>query len=234
MSYRAVWPTFADIQNRLNASAGTAGIWQLANPTTAAITLDAVIDEAEQRTKRQWIADDEDTTRVYDGTGTAELEVDEMVSLTGCSAIGFQENPGFPLADVTLAQGEIGKPRTRIVMSRGGIPAWGPAGVLSPVHTIFPAGRQNIQVTGKFGYASIIPADLWDAVCGEAAIRLVRQGLFTPNGRVIEEKFGDESRKYSLTDAESLGWHAQFEETITRRKRSQGKRLRRLRGGMID
>jgi len=122
---------------------------------------------------------------------------------------------------------------TRLVLARGSVPAWQTEAVLYPQYTIFPAGRQNMLILARWGYGDTIPADLWEAVCGEIAIRATRETLFTPQGRVSKEVYGDESRTYSLPAADATGWHSAYEDALKAYKRPQGRRLRRLRGPML-
>ena len=219
------WPTADDVLTRLAA----AGVTLRAEDPAERIdqVAAAVTGEVLHSTRRQFVPDSEDTTRVFDGNGTAEI-----VTLTAVTVIGYQANPGYDLADVSLIE-ESTKPKTRLILARGSVPAWQTQAVLYPQFCFFPAGRQNIRVTGRWGYGAVIPADLWEAVCGEVAARVTAETLFTPAGRLQEEQYGDERRKYALTDGEATGWHNAFAGALARYKRPQGRRLRRLRGEML-
>lgn len=221
------WPTPAAIDRRLQAIGLT-----LRQPTRIPELLDEVIDEVGTRTLRQFVADASDTSRIYNGTGTAELEVDEMVALTSVTVIGYNSLPGYGLGDVQLIQ-EAGKPQTRLVVGRGSLAAWTTEAVLTPVPLIFPAGRQNIEVTGKFGYGPIIPPSLWSAVAGEVAYRAGQEGLFSVSGRVTEKMEGDVRRKVELGKAESLPWHGTYEDRVKYFTRPAGRRFRNLRNRMV-
>lgn len=228
------WPAFSDVQDRLTA-AGVTLRGQLTNVSATArqqSTMNAVAAEIGQRTQRQFVADSLPTTRLYDGTGTAEMEVDEMVTLVGVTLLGFQDNPGYPLSGALLTK-EANKPMTRLTVSRGSVAAFGPAGVWAGTLARFPAGRQNIQVTGLFGYGPAIPADLWEAAAGEMALRLAGEAIFTPAGRTNFNKAGDEETRSALDDATATGWHDLYLSALTFYKRPAGRRLRNLRPSMI-
>jgi len=226
------WPTVADMDTRL----ADAGITLRASVTSdrKQELLAAVVAEVGHRTGRQFLPDASDTTRVYDGSGTAELEVDEMVSLTSVAVIGLQSDPGYSLSDVTLVD-EPGQPRNRLVTGRGSLPALARSGAAWPVRHSFPAGRQNIRVTGKFGYAAAIPADLWSAVADEAAARLAAEALFRPSGQVQEWREADVMKRFRLVDAgDGTRWTPRFREALCRYRRpALGRRLRRVRSPMI-
>lgn len=223
------WPGAADVQDRLTAANVTLRV--TATPRTQA-AMSAVIAEISNRTQRQFVASVLPETRIYDGTGTAEMEVDEMVRLDAIAVVGLPSSAGYPLAGARLTV-EQGRPQTRLTVARGSVAAYGPAGVFAPTLSLFPAGRQNIAVTGLFGYGAAIPADLWEAACGEMALRLAQEALFTPDGRVSLDRAGDEERRYKLDDATATGWHDLYSAALTSYKRPQGRRLRNARNRMI-
>ena len=192
----------------------------------------AVIAEVAQRTQRQFVPGDSAEIRYYNGTGSAEQEVDEMVSLTSVGVIGLSLLPVYTLNDASLVF-EQGRPRTRIVVAHGSVPAMTSEGVFLPYPWYFPAGRQNIAVTGTFGYGPTIPADLWEAACGEMASRLAGEIIFTPAGRLAEWAQAGVSEKYSLLPHTAIGWHEVFEAKMTLYKRPSGRRLRNLRSKMM-
>lgn len=221
------WPTRADAVKRLKAAGLAVRAWDESQSV-----IDAIGTEVAQRTKRQFVADTQDTTRIYDGNGTAELEVDEMVSFTSAVVVGLQANPGYTLGDVLLVY-EQNKPQTRLVVGRGSLPAYMTEAVQVPIPFYFPAGRQNIQITGMFGYAATIPFDLWEAANEEGAHRLAKEALFDPKGRIVKNQQGDVMKQYALNDADAIGWHERFEAKVKLYTRSSGKRLRNLRPRMI-
>lgn len=227
------WPTAADVEAVL-ADAGVT----LRSSERVQSVLDAVIAEVAQRTQRQFAPDTEDTTRYYNGSGTAQLEVDEILELTSVTVIGVQSDPGYTLADVQIVSQQE-RPQTLLVVGRGNLPAIGP----TAYPRFFPAGRLNIAVTGRYGYAETIPADLWEAVCGEAAARVANEAIFRPGGRLQSYKDGEVDETYhlgvtatseaGLEPTVGLGWHRRFEAAIRRYKRPVGRKLRRLVAPMV-
>lgn len=227
-SYLA-WPTWDDVKARLSSAGITL---RTAAPGRFDKVLNDVTTVVYRKTLRQFIADTVDTTRQYDGTDTAAMEVDEMVSLTRVDVIGIQVNPGYTLSNTVLVH-EFGKPQTRIVIGPGSLPALLTSGVIYPLPMIFPAGRQNISVTGKFGYAATIPADLWNAVEGQVALELGQEAIFRPNGGlVIERAEGDSKIKFAEGGIYALRWGTKFGEALVTYKRPSGRRLRNLRNRM--
>ena len=221
------WPLPADVLERLD----TVGV--TLRPTGTALTdrlntaIDQVTDEIAQRTQRQFVADASDTSRLYDGTGTPEQEIDEIVSLTSAAVVGLQAAPGYTLTNAVVIQ-ELNKPQTRLLVSQGSAPALTSEGILVPYPAIFPAGRRNIQITGRFGYGAAIPKDLWNAVCSEIALRIGQESLFSATGRLTEWREGDESEQYALTEMEATLWHDWYERCVRRYARPSGRRLRVL------
>ena len=223
------WPSSQDVQDRLTA-AGLVLRDITGRRTIGAI--DEVTAEVARVTLRQFVADTVDQVNTYDGTGTAEMEIDEIVSLTGVAVVGIQTAPGYTLSGITVV-GEQNKPQTRLVVARGSVPAYISEGVVVPYPSLFPAGRQNIEVTGKFGYGATIPRDLWGAVCGEVAHRLAAECVFDSSGRVSRWKEGDEETQYALGDVDATKWHGIYLGAVTNYKRPSGRRLRNMRPRMV-
>jgi len=185
----------------------------------------AVEAEIGRRTGRQFLADAADATRYFDGSGVQEQEVDEIVSLTSVTVIGPPSETIETLSNVIIAQG-AGLPSTRLIRIRGSIPGL-------QTEYVFPAGRQNIAVAGKWGYASTIPADLWEAAASEQAFRLAKQVGWRPVGRIKGRTIGDTRVEYANVEAEVTGLHEQFEAAVRGYTRPAGRRLRNLKPRMI-
>lgn len=222
------WCGAADVQARLSAAGVT-----LRDTTGSRISaaIDEVTAEVARRTLRQFVADTVDQTRTYDGTGTAEIEVDEIVSLTGVQVSGLQMMPTYTLDGVTIVQ-EQNRPQTRLVVAQGSVPAFTTEGVFAPYPLIFPAGRQNIGVTGRFGFTAQIPPDLWHAACGEMAYRLCSEAVFDPAGRTVLWREGDEETRLQLAESDATKWHDIYLKAVAKYKRPSGRRLRNMRPRM--
>lgn len=224
------FPTQYDVLTRLKAAGITLKNDDL--NTRMNFVLKDVPSEVFRRTMRQFEADKEDTYRVYDGSGTPEQETDEIISVTAVNIVGFQFQPGYTIYNPVLVQ-EQGKPSASIIIGQGQTPAVSASGVFSQIMSIFPAGRQNIKVIGRFGYGETIPADLWNAVCGEMASRLTSESLFVQDGRLTSWEGGDEKITLSSPNSNSIGWHETYENTVNLYKRPNGRRLRNLYPSMI-
>lgn len=227
------WPTAGDVSSRLTAAGVTLRVDITARATDA---LAAVIAETERRTRRQFIADAVDSARTFDGSGTATLDIDEIVSLTSATVLGGWGTPTYDLTDVQMFA-ETNRACTRLVAATGSLPAFATAGVYT-IYRMFPAGRQNIVVTGKWGYGPTVPADLWQAVCGEAAFRITCEATWNQNGRISAESYGDEKRVYQLDSGEALMWHQTFEALMQMepkgyQRSAAARKLKRLRGPML-
>lgn len=226
MSY-AAWPDTLAVGAKLAA----AGFTLRPSADVRAVIL-AVTAEIEQATNQKFVADTVDATRVFDGSGTAELEIDPIVSLTDVRIVGYQSDPGYTLSAVRVVQ-QQNRPQTKLIIAQGSVPGFSADGALSAYDLIFPDGRQNVYVTGKWGYGGEIPPDLWLAVLGEIAHRLGSESIFTPDGRISMWREGDEETRYDLGSTDAMSWHGDYLTAIKNYRRSAGKRLRQMRNRMI-
>lgn len=201
--------------------------------------IDAVAAQVTRETRVQFVASP--GVRYFDGTGTPEMDIDEFISFSLVRSL-WGSTGALSLTSV-IALPEDGLPNTRIALFRGGLPTLG--GYLVDR---FPVGRGNIEVTGTWGYASTIPADLWEAVAQEAAARLVDEtgftlitsdGAVTSQGPLISWRQGDVSKTWGSSSSSdrrtstNLGWHDAFRAALARYTRSGARQLRQLRPVMI-
>jgi hypothetical protein len=226
------WPVEADGQLLLDSCAVTTRLTTDDFTARFGRLRAAVAARIFRRTHRQFVAGATDEERFYDGTGAAEQEVDEMVSLTSVQVIGLQSDPGYTLDNTLLVQ-EQALPRTRIIVAQGSLPAYATNAAFLPYRTIFPVGRQNIKVTGQFGFAATIPEDLWEGCCGEIMYLMSQEVLFRPIGRVQTLKTGDNSTTYHLDSAAITRWHDGFVQALKDYRRPPGRRLRAMAPRMI-
>jgi len=226
------WPIEEDGQLLLDSCAVTTRLDSVQFSTRFERLRSQVIGRILRRTHRQFVADAEDTSRYYDGSGAAEIEVDEMVELTSVTVIGLQSDPGYTLDNIVLDE-EQAIAKTRLVAAQGSLPAYAESAAFLPYRTIFPVGRLNIVVTGKFGFAATIPEDLWEAACEEMMFLMSQEVLFRPIGRVAELKTGDNTTKYKLEGAAVTRWHDNFVQALKDYRRPPGRRLRMLTPRMI-
>lgn len=224
------WPIEADAQLLLTSCAVTTRLTSDEFTERFNRLRAQVVGRILRRTHRQFVASDE--SRYYDGTGAAEQEVDEMVSLTSVQVIGLQSDPGYTLDNVLLVS-EQAIAKTRIIVAQGSLPAYATNAVFLPYRTIFPVGRQNLLVTGTFGFAASIPEDLWEGACCEMMYLMSQEVLFRPIGRVKEQKTGDNTTIYILDSAAVTRWHDSFLQALKDYKRPPGRRLRMQNSRMI-
>lgn len=215
------WPIWDDVEPRLLALGVDVSERKIGSPGTFyGQIINAVVQEVTQKTKRQFVAGSPGEVRYYDGSGTGIQEVDEYITITSVQAATLNGIATISFSQVVNDTQNL-YPKTRIAVFRGSAPS---IGHIYLDH--FPAGRQNMVITGTFGYGATIPADLWAAVADEAAARVARMALFQGTGRMKSFTDGDMGETYELSlPGDSLGWHQQFKEAITRYKKPATKHL---------
>ena len=124
-------------------------------------------------TGRQFVPTTE--TRLFDGAGYRELIVDDIVPGTPITVSAF----GIPLAAVSLREGTRGRGYNVLALASGDY--W-----VGGFGSGFPRGVQNIAVTATWGYAAVVPFDVYEAVRCESAYRALIGG-FVPLSGVGEE-----------------------------------------------
>ncbi len=101
--------------------------------------IDVVTAYVERYTGRTFAADTVATARIYDGTNSGELFIDDAVEITEIKV----EDTVLDEDDYVLYPANR-LPKTRIILP----------------YKLFYSGNQNITVTAKWGYGEEIPADL--------------------------------------------------------------------------
>jgi len=152
--------------------------------------VEAVIDGM---TGRNFKADAAASARVYDGTGTPELVVDDCVAVTKVE-VGL-DTYGGDFIEVS------GSGADRYFLLPNNYAALGvPVTLIELSARDFPKGRQNARVTAKWGYSAAPPDDLAFA----AAVFTAGIVNFRNNpGAVRSERIGNYSVSY---DGESSGF----------------------------
>ena len=233
------WPLLSDV----DAALAALGITLRSGVTDAHRqgTLDGVIALFLRETGRQFIADTADTTRWYDGSGQTQLDVEDMISLSSVSVVPYPSGAGYQLAHCSLVfvQGET---RSRLSLGTGFAPNYdydAALGLGQMQCSVFPAGRQNIAVTGKFGVAPEVPADVRLEIRDEVVSRLGSEALFNPGynaqgdfhaGRLKQGKDATMEATYefvSLDDGTRVT--ARFAACLDRWRKRKGQSPRQLR-----
>lgn len=213
------WPNEADVAERCQS----AGI-VLRSQGRITSALNGVIRSIATQTRRQFVPGAAGETRYYDGSGGVELEIpDEIITLTGAtilSVVGvllpFVVTSPYLIQEQTLA-------RNRILLYQGTAPIF--AGTYL---NQWPQGYKNCGITGTFGYEATIPADLWDAVCGQAAAALVTEARSGARGLITEKREGDNMTKWQIDDIAGE-WRKEFRRAVKFYTRPLGQRIRRQR-----
>lgn len=226
MATYTAWPVYGDVTDQISML----GVTLRAAITTAKITekIDAVAAQVLQLTKRQFVAGSAGEIRYFDGSGAGVQEVDEYVAFTAVEILGLTGAGTLSLSNVIEDTQNL-YPKTRIAIFRGS------TSTFSRIYVDrFPQGRQNIKVTGTWGYGSTIPKDLWDAVLMEVTGRIVAINVYDSTGRVKSAKLGDESIDVELNlPAEVNGWHLNFLKVCEKYKKPSALHLNRIKSRMI-
>jgi hypothetical protein len=128
--------------------------------------IDAVSQYMDTHTGRKLVAETAPETRKYDGNGTEELLIDDAHTITAVTIDGVA---------VTPYQYPANKPRKNRLVSED--PLW-------------ITGRQNVEVTGKFGYyASLADAPAIQFAATVLVAGIVNQSKNQDDG-VQSEKIG--------------------------------------------
>lgn len=110
----------------------------------------------ERRTRRSFTPVTE--TRTFDGTGSVRLLVPDLISITGWTMDGIAQDVSnltrYPL-NVT--------PTLWLLMKYG----------------VFTLGNANIEITGAWGYANAVPADITNAAAMIAAAMIAAADVLT-------------------------------------------------------
>lgn len=126
--------------------------------------------------------------RRFDGTGYAELRVDDLV-LPGVNGQGVVTNPlvvkvyDTVLSDVGVKQARVGLGNNTLYFQRGG--AYFGADNL---YERFPRGTNNIVVSATWG--NVVPKDVYEAIRAETAYRMLVEGFVGLNGVGEDIKIG--------------------------------------------
>ena len=229
----STWPALSEITEHLAA----AGITLRAGSTTdhQQGTLDAVIRQVREQTRREFVA--AAGTRTFDGSGTPTLEVEEYVTLTSVALLGESGSVALTFNNpISMADNLF--PKSLIHLFRGGVP-WGQ----QPLLHHFPEGRENIQVVASWGYSATVPEDLWDAVVGETSARLAAEALFAPGynsaagihmGRLKSVTAATVMQSWELVKMEDgMWWTQQYRLALRQYRRPAVRRLRRLYAPMV-
>jgi len=214
-----VWPTIANVYALLTASNIT--------PTMASTDLVATgfLDEAiqgmTQLTKRQFLPGSTGEVRYFDGSGTGLQTVDEFIDVTAVEFLMFPQVAGVNV-QYWYEPATNKFPNTTLQIFQG------PANTNFGYVAAFPQGRRNIKVTGQWGYAATIPADVWMAVLKKAAAGIAAVNSLDAQGKTSKLVDGDASVDYgSDMPGDVAGWLEDFDCAVKKYRRPDSERRRR-------
>jgi hypothetical protein len=192
------------------------------------LEIQSVVGDFQHKTGRQFVPGCSGEIRFYDGSGTGEQVVDEYIEITDVAVLMV---PPMNVVSTALNYFEVvenGKPKTRIGILQG--PANFPA-----YWTAFPGGRSNIQVTGKFGYASEMPAEVYNALLKMSAGKVADTLTMSTKdnsiigGRVVSWTEADVTERYAdQLPSVALGWAKEYDQAILDHMKPRKKKSRRL------
>ena len=142
------------------------------------------------------------TSKLYDGSGSRELLIDDLLTLTKIETLDESGNVDETLSNENqyYLYPANKTPKYRIVINSANAPI-----------AIFPSGRQNIKITGTFGYSATVPEDV-----RLAATKLVAGIIEEKNldiaGEIKSERLGE----YSITvqDVEKMANHLGIKDIL--------------------
>lgn len=193
MSYvYTAYPTTANVISYASAIMPNIAT-QIAAVDTA--TLTAMIAGAaariEQSTGRQFTTVSE--ARYFDGSGTGVQIVDDYVSIDQDSSNYYKvyiyaipgQTSGFLQLGWIQPVAEPGRASRALQIYQG------PTVAAYAYYSYFPQGRSNVQVYATWGYASTIPADIFELVMADCADKLISGLTLSDHGVLESAKDGD-------------------------------------------
>jgi hypothetical protein len=188
MSHTA-YPVLSDITAiavGMNVSLGTA-----MSTAVQQNILDSVISNFERSTRRTFLLTD--ATRYYNGSDTGEIIIDEYRTISTVEIVGYLGGSISLASPIEFEQN--GYPKTRLQIARGSA-----IGVYPLLLDRFPAGRSNIKVVARWGYADTIPDDIWWGIAYQAAGVIINARKFDTDGYLIKWQEADVTQVRNYQD----------------------------------
>ena len=161
---------------------------------------DTYIDNYCNRTFEQESA----TSKLYDGSGTSELLIDDLLTLTKIETLD-EDNDVDETLDSTddywlYPANETPKNRIKINTANASI-------------AVFPKGHQNIKITGTFGQSTSVPEDI-RLVATKLVAGIISERNLDIAGEIKSEKLGEYS--ITLQDIEKQANHLGINQILDR------------------
>lgn len=209
----ADWPTGEDIIDFMT-KVGLVPSNLVAGDDGMLMRIDSMSASIEQKTKRQFV-ETASELRQFDGSGVQVQEVDDYTDITKIEIQQFGAVQGLELTEFVEKKREH-YPKTRIYLRQGsGRVFWG-----NYFLDRFPEGYANIEVTALWGYAALIPKDVWFAHLLLVVSDVIDAEGMELQGRVLNWKEGDVSETYyPRPPSEAAGWEKHAWQIIDSHRR---------------
>ena len=144
------------------------------------------------------------TYKLYDGSGTSELLIDDLLTLTKIETLDEENNVDETLdsTDDYWLYPANETPKNRIRINTANAPI-----------AVFPKGHQNIKVTGTFGQSASVPEDI-RLVATKLVAGIISEKNLDIAGEIKSEKLGEYS--VTLQDVERQANHLGIKEVLDR------------------
>lgn len=144
------------------------------------------------------------TYKLYDGSGTSELLIDDLLTLTKIEMLDEDNDVDETLdsEDEYWLYPANKTPKNRIRINTANAPI-----------SIFPKGHQNIKVTGKFGQSESVPEDI-RLVATKLVAGIISEKNLDIAGEIKSERLGEYS--VTLQDVEKQANHLGIKEVLDR------------------
>jgi len=168
----------SDIQNYLMITISATFDTVIANWIAAA---ESYIENYTGRTFAKTTA----VSKLYDGDGTTELLIDDLITLTKVEILDADGDVSYTIDAATeyylypSSTTPFVRPYTSIVLNRQNAPI-----------PIFLRGRQNVKVTGNFGYAEAVPNDI-KMVATKIVSGFIEEKNLSTVGEIKKERLGE-------------------------------------------
>jgi hypothetical protein len=217
-------PTVTQLDDLL-ASAGVSGLSASVDADLRTAYIDAAVAQIQKETRRQFVPGSAGEIRYYDGNGTGRLEIDEYIDITAVKFVLLPQSSSTTVTEFVEVQQQA-TPKTVLQIYRGR------ANYTTTYYPQFPEGRSNIEVTGQFGYASSIPADVYVAILKMAAAQLVGDNSIASGGGLMLKSWTNADRKEDYDTSglasQKAGWDDFAKGVIRRYRKPLGTSLRQM------
>ena len=216
----ALWPTGDDVVAFLNSTNIAINI--SADSVLMDMRLNAVQTHIEYVTKRQFLKGSAGEERLFDGSGTSAMQLDDYIDVTKVELVNSVPTSSTEITDFVEPERKH-YAKTRIYLFQG-VPG------LFHCHRFtsrFPEGYRNVRITAQWGYDTTIPEDVWYAALLLTASDIADSQSVSSFGKPLNWKEDDVSETYyQKSPGEAAGWRDTAEKTLKSYRRSLKSYLR--------